>query len=102
MKPPTFTAKRISRTATITLRGPIAAVFPLFGPIEERKWEDGWDPMILFPETGDLEEGMVFTTRGHTDEEATYTWIVSKYHPANHAIQYTVSSFSSPPWNSVK
>lgn len=87
-----FTAKRISRTATITLQGPIATVFPLFGPIEEKKWEDGWDPLILYPETGELEEGMVFATRGHADEEPTYTWLVSKYDPANRAIQYTVST----------
>jgi len=92
MKQHHFTAKRISRTATITLQGPVATVFPLFGPIEEKKWEDGWDPLILYPETGELEEGMVFTTRGHTDAEPTYTWIVSQYDPVNHAIQYIVST----------
>lgn len=48
--------------------------------------------MILYPETGELEEGMVFNTHGHADEEPTYTWIVSKYDPVNHAIQYTVST----------
>lgn len=87
-----FTAERVSKTATINLSESVEKVFPLFGPIEERKWADGWNPVVLYPESGELEEGMIFTTEGHGDGEIAFTWIVSKYEPESHLIQYIAST----------
>ncbi|MCX6132362.1 MAG: hypothetical protein NTU47_01000 [Ignavibacteriales bacterium] len=70
----------------------IALVFPLFGPIEEKKWADGWDPVALYPASGNLEEGMVFRTPGHEEHENQFFWIVSKYQPANFVVEYVVST----------
>jgi hypothetical protein len=92
MNPDTFTAERISRSATIILEGPVDTVFPLFGPIEEMKWEDGWDPVILYPVSGEPEEGMFFTTRAQDHDETTYAWIVAKYNPEMYLIEYIVST----------
>jgi hypothetical protein len=88
----TFTAERTSRSATIILEGPIDVVFPLFGPVEEKKWEDKWDPVILYPASEDTEEGMVFTTPAQDQRETAYTWIVSKLNPDLHLIEYIVST----------
>ncbi|MFZ1081626.1 MAG: hypothetical protein WAO19_06850 [Candidatus Kryptoniota bacterium] len=92
MEQATFIAKRVSKSATITLKGPIERVFPLFGPVEEKKWADGWNPVVLYPTSGELEEGMVVTTQGHGHGEAVFAWIVSKYETENHLIEYIVST----------
>jgi hypothetical protein len=87
-----FTAERVSKSATIRLEGPIEKVFPLFGPVEEMKWADGWNPVVLYPASGYVEEGMVFTTQGHGHGETVFAWIVSKYQAENHVIEYIVST----------
>lgn len=85
----TAQGKRISRAATISLNAPIEEVFPLFGPILEMKWAPGWNPEIIYSETGLVEEGMIFRTKG-TDGD--FIWVVSKYLPAEHVVQYTVQT----------
>ncbi len=87
-----FRAERLSKRAVLTLNGPIGKVFPLFGAIEEKKWADGWNPVVLYPTSEKLEEGMVFTTQAHGHGETAYAWIVSKYQPENHLIEYVVST----------
>ncbi len=87
-----FRAERVSRTATITLNGGIETVFPLFSAIEEKKWADGWNPIILYPTSEKLEAGMVFLTEGNNQNESAFAWIVSGYHPDKHFVEYTVST----------
>ena len=87
----TFVSKRIARTSTISLKAPLKEVFPLFGPLREKEWADGWEPRILYPRTNEIEERMVFMTAppyGH--DEPNYTWIVSRYLPDQALIEYTV------------
>ena len=78
-----FVAKRIEKTATITLHGDIDSVWPLFDPINESKWASVWKPEILHPGTGVVEEGMVFRTHGTV-------WVVTRYDTNSHHITYTV------------
>ena len=68
---------QISRSSVITIQAPINIVFPLFGPIEERKWADGWDPIVIHPVEGHFEEGMVFKTRATNKQEDWYYWVLS-------------------------
>lgn len=85
-----FISERIFRTRTITLNGPLHNVFPLFDPIREREWAAGWEPQVLYPPTGFVEEHMVFKTRSPQGPELDYTWTVSKYYPERAFIEYTV------------
>lgn len=86
-----FKAKKISRTASIMLNGAFEHVFPLFGPVREKDWAEGWDPQILFSGSENIEEHMVFQTPAHLPgEEGCYTWTVSKYQPEHGLIEYTV------------
>jgi hypothetical protein len=89
-----FKSERVSKTAEIILMRAIEQIFPLFGPIEEKKWADGWKPVILYPNSEKIEEGMVFTTHSQNHIESVYAWIVSKYQPGNHLIQYIVSTIN--------
>ena len=85
-----FESERISRTSIITLNAPLDKVFPLFGPIKEKEWADGWSPEIVYSKTNLLEEHMVFKTKSHGHGETHYTWIVTKYAPEQSFIEYTV------------
>lgn len=87
-----FTAKKVSRTETITLHGKIETVFPLFGAFEEKKWAMGWNPTLIYPATETIEEGTTFKTAGHGHDEKEFLWRVSKYEADKFTIQYLVSS----------
>ncbi|NIV91676.1 hypothetical protein GWN42_02450 [candidate division KSB1 bacterium] len=84
-----FKSKRISKTSIITLHAPLEKVFPLFGPVREKEWAEGWNPEIVYSDNELVEEHMVFKTRSHGHGQ-NYTWIVSKYLPEQSLIEYTV------------
>lgn len=86
-----FKAERISKTASFIVEGKIENVFPLFGPIREMEWVDGWSPQIIFSESNLVEEHMIFRTKGSTDEEY-YTWMITQFDESKHLIEYTVST----------
>lgn len=105
MKETTFKAKRISRTSSIILNASLKTVFPLFGPIEEKKWAHGWNPQIIFSSTNKLELGMVFKTQitGRKDkEENDYIWVVSRFLPQQALIEYTVFTFERVWWITIR
>lgn len=87
-----FKAKKFSNTATIILNNKIESVFPLFGAFEERKWAEGWNPVLIYPETEIIEEGTTFKTKGHGHDEAEFIWRVTKYEPEKFLIQYLVTT----------
>ena len=86
-----FQAKKVSQTARILCKGNINKIFPLFGAFEEKKWAQGWELSLIYPEEEIIEEGTTFKTEGN-DEELEYLWRVTKYYPENFLIQYLVST----------
>ena len=105
MKDTAFKAKRISRTNSIILNASIKKVFPLFGPIEEKKWAHGWNPQIIFASTNRLEQKMVFKTNmtGHKQKEETHCiWIISRYVPRQALIEYTVFTTERVWWITIQ
>jgi len=87
-----FKAERIADEATIQLNGPIDMVFPLFGPVREMDWAPGWNPEIIFSTTNEVDEHMIFRTKGKFENESFYTWAVTQYCPERYLIEYTVST----------
>jgi hypothetical protein len=93
----------ISKTSTITLKGSLGQVFPLFGPIKEQEWAEGWQPRMLLAHSEDIEEHMVFQTDPyHNAEVGPYTWVVSKLDPANASIEYTVFADARLWWITIQ
>ena len=80
-----FRAKSATNQATIRLAGPIDKVFPLFGPVEEKKWVPGWNPQVVSPEGVSVAPGMVFLTQEHS---GTMYWVVTRYASEQHAVAY--------------
>lgn len=87
-----FFPSRITQTETIYLHALPEVVFPLFGPIAEKKWAEGWNPEIVYSETGELERNMVFKTYGFKGGKTTYIWMVSYLNFEETEVVYTVSS----------
>ncbi len=85
-----FHSKRESRSGEIRLPGVVESIFPLFGPVREREWAPGWDPVIVYSQSPWIEESMVFTTRGHDPLEDIIVWTVSRYDPGQARVEYTV------------
>jgi hypothetical protein len=86
-----ITPERIQQCAVISLNGTLDKVFPLFGPIREKEWAEGWNPEIIYSNDQLVEEHMIFRTHGHGSGEY-YTWVVSQFNPERHQIEYTVST----------
>ena len=62
-------------------------MFPLFGPVEEAKWAEGWSPDVLYSTRPDAAElNAVFAT--HHPGSADAIWTVAHYDAAAHAISY--------------
>lgn len=84
------TSERISRSSSFKLQGKVDEVFPLFGPVLEKEWAEGWEPDVIYPSTELLEKGMIFRTTAGNDREGHYTWILSHLDADQHFIDYTV------------
>jgi hypothetical protein len=82
-----YAHRREAYTATIMLSALPADVFPLFGPVEEAQWAEGWSPDVLYSSRPDAAElNAVFRTHHPGGTEAI--WTVVHYDVANHAISY--------------
>jgi hypothetical protein len=68
---------------TLHLRAPADAAFPLFDPVNERRWSPDWHPTLL----GDarVASGLVFTTE---DQHGRAAWLLDRYEPQSHTIRY--------------
>jgi hypothetical protein len=89
----------VSNSSTITLDAGLSQVFPLFGPIREMDWAEGWAPKILAGDPDHVAEHMVFQTEsGHPEDTNLATWIVSKFHPDHGLIEYTVYTHTRLWW----
>lgn len=87
-----FKARRFTRSSIIDLNAPLENAFPLFGPIKEKEWAEGWNPEIIHSDADDINEHMVFKTASRSPEESDYVWTVSKYMPDKAFVEYTVFS----------
>lgn len=81
-----FSAVRVTRTATIRLIAPPDVIFPLFGPIDEQRWEASWHPTMLYPPSGATQRDTVFTAE-HSDGTLSF-WTIVAFDPAAFRIAY--------------
>jgi hypothetical protein len=82
---PAFVGERALRAHSFDLPLPVSEAFRFFEPEGERAWAPGWNPVYVYPATGQPEKGMVFTT-GEGDEHTI--WIVMGYAPGAGAVEY--------------
>ena len=88
-----FKSEKVSKTASFVANANIENAFPLFGGFEERKWAEGFEPILIYPEKEIIEEGTTFKTAGHGHgSESEYLWIVTKLDSQIHLVKYLVST----------
>ena len=81
-----FTPMHVDSDGTFHLPVAVEQAFPLFTPLGEKHWAEGWNPQFCYPTTGLPEVGAVFLTP-HAGEPAT-VWVMAHYAPALGQISY--------------
>jgi len=76
--------RRVTRTYTQTLAGTPAEIFPLYCPVKEALWCEGWDPVVVYSESGVVEKGCVFITE---DAGTQAAWFVTEYDAAKGCVE---------------
>ena len=71
--------RRVTRTCVQTIEGTPGEIMPLYCPVREAEWCAGWDPIVIYSESGVVEPDCVFVTGDGTVESA---WFVTRYDPA--------------------
>jgi len=92
-----FKSEKVSQSASFIVNANIEKAFPMFDAFEERKWAEGWEPILIYPENEIIEEGTTFKINAHGhghghSSESEFLWIVTKYKPNLHLVQYLVST----------
>jgi hypothetical protein len=77
-----------SQSFTINLKGSVAEVTPLFGPVREAEWAPTWKPRFLHPAEGGQAEGAVFTTM--TSAGTARLWLLTAYSVSQGRVEYVV------------
>lgn len=80
VKPP----NRITRQFTQTLAAPPDEVYPLLCPVREGDWVNGWDPKVVYTDSGLAEADCVFVTPGTTDD---VVWVITKHDPESFLLE---------------
>ena len=79
--------KSVSHTKAFEMAIPIAHLFPLFSPEGEKHWVPGWDYENVMGTT-ELSEDYVFLTKSHDHGTKDAIWIVKRYDPKLHFVQF--------------
>lgn len=59
-----------------TIKGTIEEIFPLYCPVKEALWTEGWDPKVVYSKSGTVEPECIFITEDNGLEAA---WFVTVY-----------------------
>jgi hypothetical protein len=72
----------------IGLKGSVADVTPLFGPVREAEWAHDWSPRFIHPSEGTQQDGVVFTTTDRSGTERL--WLLTNYDVAKGRVEYVI------------
>jgi len=77
----------VKHTASFEINQPVEELFPLFSAEGEKLWVPGWDYENIMGST-DLREDYVFLTKRHDHASSDAIWLVKRYEPENHLVQF--------------
>ena len=77
----------VKYTAEFQIGQPIEILFPLFSAEGEKLWVPGWDYENIMRST-DLHEDYIFLTKNHDHSSTDAIWLVKKYMPESHYVQF--------------
>jgi hypothetical protein len=82
----TPTLEQRMQSFTIVLKGSVADVTPLFGPVREAEWAPSWQPRFIHPVESAQREGVVFATTSANGKERL--WLLTNYDVAKGCVEY--------------
>ncbi len=85
---------RVTRTYVQKIQAPPEEVFPLLCPVRETEWVKGWDPIVVYSQSGLAEPDCIFLT-GNTEPESA--WIITKRDPT----EFEMEIIKLTPWTTV-
>jgi len=85
-----FRGERTTRSASITLKGAVEEVFPLFTPELEKRWTPNWNYIPVYMNIQSPKEYDVFLTHAHVQIEGPATWVIAKLDTSRHIAEYMV------------
>jgi len=68
---------------TLHVQTSAAGAFPLFGPLGEREWAEGWDPRVIWSDGEGDREGMIFRN-GSTEP----VWVALRFDAHDRIAEY--------------
>jgi len=68
--------RRVTHTYVQIIDSTPEAIMPLYCPVREAEWCAGWDPVVVYSESGVVEPDCVFVT---VDGEMEAAWLVTRY-----------------------
>jgi hypothetical protein len=77
----------VKHTASFEIAQPIKELFPLFSAEGEKLWVPGWNYDNIMGGT-DLHEDYVFVTKSHDHAASDAIWVVKRYEPEKHLVQF--------------
>jgi hypothetical protein len=83
---PEFIAKRVFQQTSIHLMADPKNVFPLFSAVGEREWVEGWNPELIYPQSGEVEIDAIFLTQHETEKPVV--WVTVDYKPEEFEVRY--------------
>ena len=78
---------RVKHTWEFQLDQPVDVLFPLFSAEGEKHWVPGWDYQNIMG-ASELHEDYVFVTANHDHAAGDAVWLVKRYEPGNHFVQF--------------
>jgi hypothetical protein len=75
---------RASHTHRLRLHASPEKVFPLFCPVRETEWADGWSPDLVISSCGVAERDCVFIT---SDKRGGAVWYVTRHEPEKFSVE---------------
>jgi hypothetical protein len=75
---------RASHTHRLRLRASPEKVFPLFCPVRETEWADGWSPDLVISSCGVAERDCVFIT---SNKRGSAVWYVTRHEPEQFLVE---------------
>ena len=77
----------VKHTRSFQIDQPVEVIFPLMSAEGEKLWVPGWDYTNLMGTT-ELHEDYVFMTETHDHSSTTAIWLVKRYQPEDHFVQF--------------
>ncbi len=71
---------RVTRTLTQQLVAEPSKVFPLLCPVREADWIEGWDPPVVYSQSGVAETDCVFITEA---SPSNAIWYITRHEPGD-------------------